>query len=40
LGRDRARLERVALSGIWGGVGETKTENDYLWYDHTYVTGH
>ncbi len=40
LGRDSARLGRVALSAIWGGVGETKTENDYLWYDHTYVSGH
>lgn len=39
LGSGSNRLERVALSGMWGGAGDTKTETDFLWYDHTRVSG-
>ncbi|MGH7532293.1 MAG: Ig-like domain-containing protein [Gemmatimonadales bacterium] len=39
LGAGSSRLERVALSGMWGGAGDSKTEIDYLWYDHTRVSG-
>ncbi len=35
-----ARVESVRLSGLWGGVADSKTETDYLWYDHTRVSGH
>jgi len=35
-----ARVESVRLSGLWGGVADSKTETDYLWYDHTHVSGH
>lgn len=40
LGQVTNKLESVRLSGMWGGVGTTKTETDYLWYDHTYVSAH
>jgi hypothetical protein len=28
----------IALDPTWGGVGESKTETDYYWYDHTHVS--
>jgi uncharacterized protein YjdB len=28
----------VHLQPIWGGIGETKTENDYFWFDHVHVS--
>lgn len=39
MGSNATRMESVRLSGMWGGIGDTKTENDYLWYDHAYVSG-
>ena len=40
LGSNSTKMESVRLSGMWGGIGDSKTETDYLWYDHTYVSGH
>ena len=39
MGSNATRMESVRLSGMWGGIGDAKTETDYLWYDHTYVSG-
>lgn len=39
LGSNAHKVESVRLSGMWGGAGDAKTENDYLWYDHTFVSG-
>ncbi|HET9708229.1 MAG TPA: Ig-like domain-containing protein [Gemmatimonadales bacterium] len=38
-GSNTYKMESVRLSGMWGGIGDAKTEVDYLWYDHTYVSG-
>jgi len=38
-GSNTYKMESVRLSGMWGGIGDSKTEIDYLWYDHTYVSG-
>jgi uncharacterized protein YjdB len=38
-GSNTYKMESVRLSGMWGGVADSKTEVDYLWYDHTYVSG-
>ena len=38
-GSNSTKMESVRLSGMWGGIGDLKTETDYLWYDHTYVSG-
>lgn len=27
------------VSGIWGGIGGTKTENDFYWYDQVHISG-
>jgi hypothetical protein len=27
------------LSPTWGGIGDTKTETDYYWYDHVHLSG-
>ncbi|MGH7589959.1 MAG: hypothetical protein ACREL2_00855, partial [Gemmatimonadales bacterium] len=27
------------VSAIWGGIGGTKTENDFYWYDHVHISG-
>jgi len=30
-------LEYLKLSPTWGGIGGTKTQTDYYWYDHVFV---
>src|SRR5207245_10483117 len=27
------------MDPVWGGIGGTKAENDYFWYDHVYLSG-
>jgi hypothetical protein len=27
------------IAPVWGGIGGTKTETDYFWFDHTYLSG-
>jgi hypothetical protein len=31
-------FNRLNFSSTWGGVGDTKTENDYYWYDHVHAS--
>jgi hypothetical protein len=26
------------LSPTWGGVGDTKSETDYFWFDHVHIS--
>jgi hypothetical protein len=33
-----APLDAVAISGIWGGVGDSKTQYDYMRFDHIHVS--
>ncbi len=28
------------ISSTWGGMGDTKTETDYYWFDHVHLSGH
>ena len=30
---------QLAHDPIWGGVGDTKQHDDYVWLDETYVSG-
>ncbi|OLB76749.1 MAG: hypothetical protein AUH96_02485 [Nitrospirae bacterium 13_2_20CM_2_61_4] len=32
-------LGEYKLAPVWGGVGDTKRELDYYWYDHVHVSG-
>ncbi len=34
-----APFTQYKVSAIWGGVGETKTELDFYWYDHVHISG-
>jgi hypothetical protein len=29
----------VTISGIWGGVGDSKTQFDYMRFDHIRISG-
>ena len=31
--------QQVHLDPIWGGVGDTKQHDDYVWFDQTYISG-
>jgi len=33
-----APIDAVAISGIWGGVGDSKTQFDYMRFDHIHVS--
>ena len=28
------------FSSTWGGIGDSKTETDYYWFDHVHLSGH
>jgi hypothetical protein len=33
-----APLDAVAISGIWGGVGDSKAQFDYMRFDHVHIS--
>jgi len=33
------QLAQYKVAPVWGGVGDTKRELDYYWYDHVHVSG-
>ncbi len=32
-------LVEYHLTPVWGGVDGVKSETDYYWYDHVYISG-
>jgi hypothetical protein len=32
-------LSEFQFSPTWGGTGDTKTQQDYYWFDHAYISG-
>src|SRR5881409_1257220 len=33
-------MTEFKMSSTWGGIGDSKSETDYYWFDHAHVSGH
>jgi len=33
-------MTEFKMSSTWGGIGGSKSEDDYYWFDHVHVSGH